>query len=105
MDGRDALVVIGFPRYVRAKVELLDMAGRRGVRRIVVTDSPFSALKGEIGLHAPAESGSFVAYHAAPLVLLNALIEEVAAADREGTLAALQAFEAVAEAQSYFQPS
>jgi len=103
LDRRDAVVVIGFPRYLRAKVRLLDLAGARGVTRIVVTDSPFSALKGEIGLHAPAESGSFVAYHAAPLVLLNALIEEVAATDREATLAALQAFEAVAEAQSYFE--
>jgi DNA-binding MurR/RpiR family transcriptional regulator len=105
MDERDAVVVIGFPRYLRAKVALLDLAARRAVPRIVVTDSPFSALKGEIALHAPAESGSFVAYHAAPLVLLNALIEEVASADRAGTLAALQRFEAMAEAQSYFHPS
>ncbi|WP_270933568.1 MurR/RpiR family transcriptional regulator [Falsiroseomonas oryzae] len=104
MDRRDVVVVIGFPRYLRAKVRLLELAGRLGVTRIVVTDSPFSALKGEIGLHAPAESGSFVAYHAAPLVLLNALVEEVAAADRQATMAALQAFEATAEAQSYFQP-
>lgn len=104
MDRRDAVVVIGFPRYLRAKVRLLDLAGQRGVTRIVVTDSPFSPLKGEIGLHAPAESGSFVAYHAAPLVLLNTLVEEVAAADRKATLAALQGFEATAEAQSYFQP-
>ena len=102
IDRRDAVVVIGFPRYLRAKVALLELAGGRRVPRIVITDSPFSALKGEIGLHAPAESGSFIAYHAAPLVLLNALIEEVAATDREGTLAALQDFEAMAEAQSYF---
>lgn len=104
MDRRDAVVVIGFPRYLRAKVGLLDLAGRRGVPRIVITDSPFSALKGDIGLHAPAESGSFVAYHAAPLVLLNALIEELAATDRKATLAALQAFEATAEAEAYFHP-
>jgi DNA-binding MurR/RpiR family transcriptional regulator len=90
---------------MRAKVALLELAEQRGARRIVVTDSPFSALKGDIGLHAPAESGSFVAFHAAPLVLLNALIEEVAATDRKGTLAALRDFEMVAEAQSYFQPS
>jgi DNA-binding MurR/RpiR family transcriptional regulator len=105
MDARDAVVVIGFPRYLRALVAVLEMAGRRGVRRIVVTDSPFSDLKGEIGLHVAAESASFVAFHAAPLILLNALIEEVAESDRAGAIRALQAFETVAEAQSYFQRS
>jgi len=105
MDKRDVVVVIGFPRYLRALVTALDLAGQRGVRRIVMTDSPFSPLKGEIGLYAPALSVSFVAFHAAPLVLLNALIEEVATADRDSALAALAGFEAVAEAQSYFQPA
>lgn len=105
MDGRDVVVAIGFPRYLRATVSQLDLAGSRGVRRIVVTDSPFSPFKGEVSLCTPAVSASFVAFHAAPLVLLNALIEEVAASDREATLAALAAFEAVAEAQSYFVPS
>lgn len=105
MDGRDVVVAIGFPRYLRAMVGLVDLAGRRGVTRITVTDSPFAPLKGEIALHTPAESASFVAFHAAPLVLLNALIEEVAATDREATLAALAAFEAVAEEEAYFVPS
>jgi DNA-binding MurR/RpiR family transcriptional regulator len=105
MDARDVVVAIGFPRYLRAMVGLLDLAGRRGVRRITLTDSPFAPLKGEVALHAPAESASFVAFHAAPLVLLNALIEEVAAIDREATLAALAAFEAVAEEEAYFMPS
>ncbi|WP_137178274.1 MurR/RpiR family transcriptional regulator [Roseomonas sp. AR75] len=105
MDHRDAVVVIGFPRYLRALVAVLDFARRRGVRRVVVTDSPFSDLKGEIGLHVAAESASFVAFHAAPLILLNALIEEVAAADRAGALRALQDFEAVAEEHAYFQRS
>jgi DNA-binding MurR/RpiR family transcriptional regulator len=105
MDARDVVVAIGFPRYLRAMVGLLELAGRRGVRRITLTDSPFAPLKGEVALHAPAESASFVAFHAAPLVLLNALIEEVAAIDREATLAALAAFEAVAEEEAYFVPS
>jgi DNA-binding MurR/RpiR family transcriptional regulator len=102
MDARDVVLVIGFPRYLRALAALLDAAGSRGVRRIVVTDSPFSPLKGEVALHAPAESASFVAFHAAPLVLLNTLVEEVAATDRARALEALQGFEAVAEAGGYF---
>jgi DNA-binding MurR/RpiR family transcriptional regulator len=104
MDAADAVVVIGFPRYLHALTGLLSLAEQRGVRRLVVTDSPFSALKGEIALYAPAESASFTAFHAAPLILLNALIEEVVALDRPAALRALQGFEAVAEAQGYFRP-
>jgi DNA-binding MurR/RpiR family transcriptional regulator len=102
MARGDCLLVIGFPRYLRGLRALLDFAATRSITRIVVTDSPFSPLRGEIGLHAPAESASFVAFHAAPLMLLNALVEEVAAADRAATLRALQDFEAVAEAAAYF---
>jgi len=105
MGPEDCVVAIGFPRYLRSLVALLDFAATRGVRRIVVTDSPLSVLHGEIGLHAPAESASFVAFHAAPLILLNALVEAVAAADRATTLRALEDFEAVAESGSYFHPS
>jgi DNA-binding MurR/RpiR family transcriptional regulator len=105
MGPEDCVIVIGFPRYLRSLVALLDFAAKRGVRRIIVTDSPLSVLKGEIGLHAPAESASFVAFHAAPLILLNALVEEVAAADRAATLRALEDFEAVAESGAYFHPS
>jgi DNA-binding MurR/RpiR family transcriptional regulator len=70
-----------------------------------VTDSPLSVLHGDIGLHAPAESASFVAFHAAPLILLNALVEAVAAVDRAATLRALEDFEAVADSGAYFHPS
>lgn len=105
MGPPDAVVVIGFPRYLRSLVALLAFAGTRGVRRIVVTDSPFSALRGEIALHAPAESASFVAFHAAPLILLNALVQQVVAADREAARRALAEFEATAEAGGYFHPS
>jgi DNA-binding MurR/RpiR family transcriptional regulator len=102
MDGRDALVVIGFPRYLRRLVELAGQARRNGVRVIAITDSPFSPLAGDVALHAPAESASFVGYHAAPLVLVTALIEAVVDADRDAALAALKAFEAIAAEQGYF---
>lgn len=102
MGPADAVVVIGFPRYLRSLLALLDFAAARRVRRIVVTDSPFSALRGEIALHAPAESASFVAFHAAPLVLLNALVEQVVAEDRAAARRALAEFEATAERGGYF---
>jgi DNA-binding MurR/RpiR family transcriptional regulator len=98
------VVVIGFPRYLKSLVALLEAARARGLRSIVVTDSPFSALKGDIGLHAPAESSSFVAFHCAPLILVNALIDSVGQADRQAALAALQQFETLAERLGFFQP-
>jgi len=105
LDSSGCLVVIGFPRYLRGLVELLAFARARGVPTIVVTDSPFSVLKGDIGLYAPAESASFVAFHCAPLILLNALIEEAVRADQPRTLAALKQFEALADSAGYFHPA
>lgn len=102
-DG--CLVVIGFPRYLRALVSLLTLAKERGARTVVVTDSPFSALRGDVGLYAPAESASFVAFHAAPMILINTLIDAVARANPERAAESLAEFESLAERERYFQPS
>ena len=102
-DG--CLVAIGFPRYLRALVSLLALAKDRGARTIVVTDSPFSALRGDVGLYAPAESASFVAFHAAPMILINALIDAIARATPDRAAEALAAFESLAERERYFQPT
>ncbi len=102
MDRSGCVVVIGFPRYLREHVKLLEYAKARRLSTLTITDSPFSPLQGEVALHAPAESASFVAFHCAPLILLNALVHEVSVADSTRTLDALKRFEAVAEAQQYF---
>lgn len=39
MNGEDLLLVIGYPRYARHLLELVRLAGERGVRIIVMTDS------------------------------------------------------------------
>ncbi|MCC7346576.1 MAG: MurR/RpiR family transcriptional regulator [Variibacter sp.] len=104
LGNGDCLVAIGFPRYLRGLVQLLGLAAERGAQRLVITDSPYSALKGEIGLFAPAESSSFVAFHGAPLILINALIDCVSLADRQSALDALQQFEQLAERHDYFEP-
>jgi DNA-binding MurR/RpiR family transcriptional regulator len=101
-DGA-CVVVIGFPRYLRGLVEALDFARRRGLETIAITDSPFSALKGDINLFVAAESSSFVAFHSAPLILINALVDEISRSDPEATLKALRAFEALAEDIGLFQ--
>ena len=102
MDAKGCVVVIGFPRYLREHVKLLEYAKARRLATLTITDSTFSPLQGEITLHAPAESASFVAFHSAPLILMNALVHEVSVADSTRTLDALRQFEAVAETQQYF---
>jgi DNA-binding MurR/RpiR family transcriptional regulator len=102
IDDRACVVVIGFPRYLREQVALLDFAKSRKLATLTITDSMFSPLRGQVSLYAPAESASFVAFHCAPLVLLNALVHELSVMDEKKTLAALDRFEAVAESQHYF---
>ncbi|MBM3526217.1 MAG: MurR/RpiR family transcriptional regulator, partial [Alphaproteobacteria bacterium] len=101
-DGA-CVVVIGFPRYLRALVDVLGFAARRGLGTIAITDSPFSALKGDINLYAPAESSSFVAFHCAPLILINALIDQIGRDDPKTTLKALRDFESIADEINLFQ--
>jgi DNA-binding MurR/RpiR family transcriptional regulator len=102
MDPKACVVVIGFPRYLREQVKLLESAKARRLATLSITDSTFSPLRGDVTLHAPAESASFVAFHCAPLILVNALVHEVSVADSTRTLEALRHFEAVAETQEYF---
>jgi len=96
------VVVIGFPRYLREHVKLLDYAKARRLATLAITDSTFSPLQGDLTLHAPAESASFVAFHSAPLILINALVHELSVADSTRTLEALRQFEALADARHYF---
>lgn len=102
LDRRACVVVIGFPRYLRELVRVLGFARERGLATLTITDSTFSPLRGDVTLHAPAESASFVAFHCAPLVLVNALVHEIGVADRRRTMAALKRFESVADSQQYF---
>ena len=102
MPKRACVVVIGFPRYLREHLKLLEFAKGRRLATLTITDSTFSPLKGDVTLQAPAESASFVAFHCAPLILINALVHQVSVADSSATLEALKRFEVVAESQQYF---
>ncbi|MCE9638807.1 MAG: MurR/RpiR family transcriptional regulator [Betaproteobacteria bacterium] len=103
MDAKSCVVVIGFPRYLRELVELLDFAKNRELKTLAITDSPYSALRGDLNLHAPVESAAYVASHCAPLILINGLMHEVSLLDKARTLKALNRFEALADSQAYFQ--
>jgi DNA-binding MurR/RpiR family transcriptional regulator len=102
VDKSACVVVIGFPRYLREQVNVLEFAKSRRLATLTITDSTFSPLRGQVSLYAPAESASFVAFHCAPLVLLNALVHELSVLDEKKTLAALDQFESVADSQEYF---
>ena len=102
MEPAGVVVVIGFPRYLRELVALLEFAKDRGLKTLAITDSAFSPLRGDVNLYAPAESASFIAFQCAPLILVNALVHELSVADGERTLDALDRFEAVAADRNYF---
>ena len=103
LERKACVVVIGFPRYLRELVEVLEFARAAKLATVAITDSAFSALRADVSLYAPAESASFVAFHAAPLVLINALLHELSLGDRDATLKALDRFEAVAEQRQLFK--
>ncbi len=96
------LIVIGFPRYVNDLLDVLTFCKERKIKTIAVTDSPFSPLKGDINLYSPAESFSFMAFHCAPLVLINAVVIELSMLDKKKSLAVLNRFEILAESKKYF---
>lgn len=101
-DTKACVVVIGYPRYLREQVKLLDYAKSRKMATLTLTDGVFSPFQGDVSLYAPAESASFVAFHCAPLILLNALVHALSTRDKAKTVAALERFEAIAESQRYF---
>jgi DNA-binding MurR/RpiR family transcriptional regulator len=103
LDRKACVIVVGFPRYLRELVEVLDFAKSAKLASVAITDSAFSPLRGDVSLYAPAESASFVAFHAAPLVLINALLHELSVGNRDATLKALDRFEEVAEQRQFFQ--
>jgi DNA-binding MurR/RpiR family transcriptional regulator len=83
-------------------VDFLKFAKDQGLKTLVITDSPFSPLRGDVNLYSPAESASFVAFHCAPLILVNGLLHELSLLDKTRTLNALSRFEALADRTSYF---
>jgi DNA-binding MurR/RpiR family transcriptional regulator len=102
LDRNSLIILIGFPRYLREWCDLLRFSMERGLRTLILTDSPFSALAGEINLYVPAESVSFMGFHCAPLVLINAILNELSLRQKKRTARALRHFERLAEARGYF---
>lgn len=96
------IVVIGFPRYLKELSEVLEFAKTRKILTVSITDSFFSSLLGDLSLFCPAESVSFIAFHCAPLLLINALIDALSHTDKDATIQTLDRFEKLADHREYF---
>jgi DNA-binding MurR/RpiR family transcriptional regulator len=83
-------------------VDLLTFSKEKKLRTLTITDSPFSPLMGDIRLFSEAESTSFMAFHGAPMVLINTLIIELSLLNNKKTLKELNRFEKIAEVRNYF---
>jgi len=102
LDRKACVFLISFPRHLKETLALSAFLKRKGLRTVCITDSPFSPLRGDVNLYAPAESASFIGFHCAPLILVNALLHELSLTDRKRTLGALSRFESLADAEGYF---
>lgn len=88
----DVVVGISVPRYTRWTTEMLRYVRSRGLRTVVLTDSPMSPLAeyADVTLPAATDFNAFIESFAAPLSLVNALVLGVALHDEERTLEALR---------------
>lgn len=101
---RTAVVLFAFPRYPSEALEFQRFARDRGFPVAVITDTPFSPLVrlAQHALVAPVAFGSLFDSYCAPMVLANALIQEVAARQPERTEQMLRRFEEMAEERKLF---
>lgn len=98
------LLAIGFPRYPRETVELMNVAKREGIRTIALTDSFFSPLGKIADLVIPVQTDftSFIPSYCAPLAAITTLVIRAALRDRNKTEARLERFEKLAGQQRLF---
>lgn len=100
---KDALVIIiGFPRYVNELFQFIKFCKKNSIKTLSITDSPFSPLVSDINVYSPAESTSFIAFHCAPLLLINTIIIALSMKNKNTTVKSLNRFEKLAEANKYF---
>ncbi len=102
----DVLIAVGFPRYPREELELIDFARREGVVVGAVTDSVLSPLAKRASVVIPVrgEVVSFVDSFCAPQVVLTALLVRASMKNQLRTRARLKRFEELASRQGFFHP-
>ena len=106
LEPADLVIAISFPRYSRPTVRALDLARKRGVKTIAITDTIMSPLaqRADITLTARGNIASFVDSFVAPLSLANALLTAVSVRDKDRTARALAGLEEIWEREGiYYQ--
>jgi DNA-binding MurR/RpiR family transcriptional regulator len=90
-----AVVGIGFPRYTRQTVEVLQFAKGRQIQTLAITDSLVSPLarNADLVLTARCRMDSFIESFVAPLSLINAIVTALGVSHRDASLDALQPLE------------
>ncbi len=105
LENYPLVIIIGFPRYLNDLLDILDFCRKRQIKTMVLTDSPFSPLTGDINLYMSAESSSFIAFYCAPMVVINTIVIELSLLNKQTTLNTLNRFEKLAENKNYFYRS
>ena len=105
IDKKALIIVIGFPRYLNELISVMNFCRSQSLKTLAITDSPLSPLQGDFNLYTPVESISFIAFHCAPLVLINLIITEMGLSNEDRTVYALNRFENLANQKKLFERS
>jgi DNA-binding MurR/RpiR family transcriptional regulator len=98
------MVAIGFARYPRETVELVDFARHEGITVGAITDRALSPLarRADFSLIIRADPVSFVDSHCAPSALIAALLVEYGMVAQAQTETMLRRFERIVELRGIF---
>ncbi len=103
--GKDDLVIgLGFSRYTKRTIDVLNYVRERGAKTLVITDhimSPLAPL-GDIQLFASVDINSFIDSFVAPLSVINALITAVTRSEQEKVKKRLEQLEGLWETDNVF---
>lgn len=98
------VVILAFPRYPKETVELMHFLKSEKFRVVAITDSPLSpvAQLAHLTLLAPVDLITLFDCYAAPMVLLNVIINEVGKKNKEVVGRFLERFEGMARENKIF---
>lgn len=103
--GEEDLVIgLGFSRYTKRTIDILNYVRERGAKTLVITDhimSPLAPL-GDIQLFTSVDINSFIDSFVAPLSIINALITAVTRSEQEKVKKRLEQLEELWENLNVF---
>jgi DNA-binding MurR/RpiR family transcriptional regulator len=104
VPANSLMIAIGFARYPRETVELVDFARHEGITVCAITDRALSPLsrRADLSLIIKADPVSFVDSHCAPAALIAALLVEYGMIAQARTEGMLERFERIVELRGLF---